>query len=94
MQAKVTDQLRELERVAETLGVKVTYEAMNGLPSGTGGLCRLHGQYRLIIDRRLKAGDRAQMLADALQRFDTSCVEMSEGARLLLQGNQARTAKA
>jgi hypothetical protein len=84
MQAKVTEQLRELERVAETLGVKVTYEAMAGLPSGTGGLCRLHGQYRVIIDRRLKPGDRAQMLADALQRFDTSCVEMSDAARLLL----------
>jgi hypothetical protein len=88
--AKVTEQLRELERIAETLGVKVTYEAMD---AGAGGLCRLHGQYRLIIDRRLKPGDRAQMLAEALQRFDTTCVEMSDAARHLLHG-RSTTAKA
>jgi hypothetical protein len=82
---KVTEQLRELERVAETLGIKVSYEAMAGLPSGAGGLCRLRGQYRLIIDRRLKPGDRAQMLADTLARFDTTKVEMSEMARVLLR---------
>jgi hypothetical protein len=84
---KVSEQLKELERIAETLGVKVTYEAMNGLPSGAGGLCRLRGQYRVIIDRRLPVGDRAQKLADALQRFDTSLVEMSDGARHLLRRN-------
>ena len=85
--AKVTEQLRELERIAETLGVKVTYEAMN---AGAGGLCRVHGHYRLIIDRRLKPGDRAQALAEALQRFDTTCVEMSDAARHLLHGDGKR----
>jgi hypothetical protein len=84
------EQLKELERVAETLGVKVTYEAMAGLPSGAGGLCRLKGQYRVIIDRRLEPRDRAQMLADALQRFDTSAIEMSDGARHLIASPAAR----
>ena len=65
---KVAEQLRELERVADALGVKVSYEPMTGLVSGAGGLCRVKGQYRVIIDRRLKPAERTTLLADALRR--------------------------
>lgn len=61
-----SDQLRDLEAQAQTLGIKVCYEPMAGLVQGVGGLCRVNGQYRVIIDRRLKTPERAQILSDAI----------------------------
>jgi hypothetical protein len=69
---KVQQQLEVLERLAEALCVRVSYEPMTGLVQGTGGLCRVRGQYRIIIDRRLKPPERVQILLEALRRFDTN----------------------
>lgn len=78
-------QLEELESVAEQLGVRVSYEPMNGQVQGVGGLCRVRGEYRVIVDRRFKAPERVQVLADALRRFDTTALEMSRSTRALLE---------
>ena len=48
-------QLTELEELASGLSVRVCYEPMAGLVQGVGGLCRVRGEYRVIIDRRLKS---------------------------------------
>lgn len=77
-------QLHELERLAEILEVKVCYEPMAGLVQGTGGLCRLRGQYRVIIDKKLRAPERVNILADALRRFDVASLEMTPHVRRLL----------
>lgn len=69
---KVQQQLEALERLAESLAIQVSYEPMAGLVQRTGGLCRVRGKYRVIIDRRLKPPDRVQILAEALRRFDLS----------------------
>ncbi len=82
---KKTPQLDELEGVAEALGVRVCYEPMNGQVQGVGGLCRVRGEYRVIVDRRFKGPERVQVLADALRRFDTSALEMSRSTRALLE---------
>jgi len=81
---KVTQQLQELENLAKQLGVKLSYEPTTGLVSGTGGLCRVKGAYRLIIDRRLKPGARVQVLSDALSRFDTRRLDLAPEVRALL----------
>jgi hypothetical protein len=77
-------QLHELERLAEILEVKVCYEPMAGLVQGTGGLCRVRGQYRVIIDKKLRAPERVNILADALRRFDVAGLEMAPHVRRLL----------
>jgi hypothetical protein len=77
-------QLTELERVAQMLAVKVCYEPMSGLVQGTGGLCRVRGEYRIIIDKKLRAPERVTILADALRRFDVSTIEMGAPVRHLL----------
>lgn len=87
---KVTEQLAELEAVADKLGVKIGYEPMTGLISGRAGLCRVKGQYRIIVDRRLKPAERAHIVADALSRFDVSSVEMPDPVRRLLEGPAPR----
>jgi len=86
---KVQEQLEALERLAEAMSVRVSYEPMTGLVAGTGGLCRVRGEYRIIIDRRLKPPERHQILLDALRRFDTSGFEMPGVLRDLLTPAQA-----
>jgi hypothetical protein len=81
---KVQQQLEALERLAEALDVRVSYEPMKGLVQGTGGLCRVRGQYRVIIDRRLKPPERVQILLDALRRFDTHHLEVQPELQQLL----------
>jgi hypothetical protein len=84
-------QLEELERVAEVLHVKVSYEPMAGLVQGTGGLCKVKGEYRVIIDRRLKPSERVSILADALRRFDTSGITLADAVRRMLGTPAPRT---
>lgn len=77
-------QLSELERVASAIAVKICYEPMSGLVQGTGGLCRLRGEYRIIVDKKLRAPERVTIVADALRRFDLGAVEMGPAIRHLL----------
>ena len=68
-QPQLDKHLAALEELAGQLAVQVCYEPMAGVVSGAGGLCRVNGSYRVIIDRRLKPRERVQILADALRRF-------------------------
>lgn len=63
-------QLEEVEALAERMGVGLSYDAMSGLVQGIGGLCRVRGAYRIIIDRRLKPPERLQIIIEALARFE------------------------
>jgi hypothetical protein len=60
--------LEELETVAARLAVKVSYEAL-AASVGSGGLCRVKGEYRVIIDKRAQTGERIAALAQALGRL-------------------------
>jgi hypothetical protein len=75
--------LRELEATAEQLAVKVTYEALQA-SIGIGGLCRVKGSYRVIIDKRSSTGDRVATLAQALAGFDHAELDLSRPVRELL----------
>lgn len=70
-------QLEEVEALAQRMGIKVSYDAMSGLVQGIGGLCRVRGALRIIIDRRLKPPERLQIIVDALARL-----ELPEGTKL------------
>jgi hypothetical protein len=86
---KAQQQLDALERLADALAVRVSYEPMAGLVQGTGGLCRVRGQLRVIIDRRLKPPERVQILLEALRRLDTRHLEVEPEVRLLLTPTRA-----
>ncbi len=66
---KVSDKLRELETCAEGAGVRVCYEPMTGVVAGRGGLCKVRGEFRVIMDKRLKPAERVVVLGDALERY-------------------------
>ncbi|MEX1364414.1 MAG: hypothetical protein AB1Z98_14910 [Nannocystaceae bacterium] len=86
---KVQQQLEALELLAEAISVRVSYEPMAGIVQRTGGLCRVRGEYRIIIDRRLKTPERVQILVEALQRFDTSGHELDPEIHRLLSPARA-----
>ena len=79
--------LTELEEVARTLGIEVRYENLKKEGSFTsGGLCRLKGQYLLIINSKAAARDKAEALAVAVSRFDLSPLYLKPGLREFIDG--------
>jgi hypothetical protein len=61
--------LEALEAAAETLSVKVSYEPMQA-SVGHGGLCRVKGTWRVIIDKRATVHERIATLGQALARIE------------------------
>ncbi len=63
--------LQKLEDAATQMRVKVSYEVM-GTSIGHGGLCRVKGEYRAIIDKRASTEERVTTLAGSLSTVLTS----------------------
>ena len=59
--------LELLESAAEKLQVRVSYEPLQSSVVH-GGLCRVKGEYRIIIDKRATAEERMTTLATALAK--------------------------
>jgi hypothetical protein len=77
--------LKELEEVAQSLGIEVRYENLKREGSFTsGGLCLLKRQYILIINSKAAARDKAEAVAKALNRFNLSHLYLKPGVREFL----------
>jgi hypothetical protein len=72
--------LELLENTAEQLGVKLSYEPL-AAAVGMGGLCRVKGQYRMIVDKRATTSERIALLAAALATFDTAALDLPAKVR-------------
>ena len=75
--------LVELEEAYKRVGVRLTYEAIGG-ELGAGGLCKVKGQWRAIIDKRTTPSERVVLLLPLLLRFPIDDVPLSEPLRELL----------
>ena len=73
--------LMELEALAERLGIEVIHEKLS---QSRGGLCRLHDQHMLFIERNLNEDEQVQVLVNALSRFPLDDIQMLPGIRHLL----------
>jgi hypothetical protein len=80
---KIEDTLQALEDVAGKKNVKVSYEAIGG-ELGAGGLCKVKGEYRVIIDKRATPGERVALLAESLGRLPLDDVYMAPEVRELI----------
>ncbi len=80
--------LADLEGAAATLGVKVSYDVLTETVGG-GGLCKVNGVYRVIVDKRATAGEKAVTLAKALAALDTEGVFLPPAARDLVDRYRA-----
>lgn len=78
-----------LEKAAAEVGVKVRYESMTGESAGAGGLCKIRGEWTVIIDRKAAASDRVALLIDALAEFDTDGVYLAPELREALAHRRA-----
>ena len=71
--------LELLESAAEQLKVRVSYEPLQ-TSVVHGGLCRVKGEYRIIVDKRASAEERINTLAAALvklRRLGLVTIELS-----------------
>lgn len=74
--------LGQLEELARGLGIEVRYEILKREGASTqGGLCRLKGQYLLLVNSKAPNRDKIEALALAVNRFDLSQVFMKPGLR-------------
>ena len=75
--------LEALEDAATRLAVRVSYEALATMV-GHGGLCRVRGEYRVIIDKRATIEERVATLGLSLARVDTAAVKLAPAVRELI----------
>jgi hypothetical protein len=76
--------LAELEEAAKKVGVTVQHDVLTGAVGGQGGLCKVRGEWRIILDRKSTPGEKVVVLARALGSFDLESVFLSPEARDLL----------
>jgi len=79
-----------LEQAAAQLGIRVRYETMTGDTAGSGGLCKVKGQWNVIVDRKTPPADRAALLVEALAGFDTDDVYLPPQLREALAAKRAQ----
>lgn len=81
--------LTQLEELAERIGITVRYESMNGENSpGSGGLCRLKGEYILIIHSRATRREKIRVVTRALRQFDLKGIYLRPLLRELLDESE------
>ncbi|MBW2028275.1 MAG: hypothetical protein JRH06_09335 [Deltaproteobacteria bacterium] len=78
--------LGQLEELARSLNIVIRYENLKKEgPFTKGGLCKLKGEYLLIVDSKAPTSDQIQTLAESLVRFDLSKVYLKPGLREFLE---------
>ena len=89
------EQLTEiLETAAQQIGVKVHYEVLSASgPTGGGGLCKVKGEWRVIIDKKTAPAERASILVDALATLDTEGIFLPPKVRDMLIQRRAALPK-
>jgi hypothetical protein len=79
--------LELLEAAADQLGIAVSYEPLQTTVVH-GGLCKVKGAYRVIIDKRATTEERITTLATAVASFDTSELALPQKVRDVLRTHE------
>ncbi len=89
------EQLKQIEEVAESLGIKVRYEKIQKesvfFP---GGYCKVKGQDMIIINSKATLDDKVEIIARALNLFDLSQIYVLPAVRELIDKYAESTADA
>ncbi len=70
--------LADLEQIAKTLSIKVTYE---DIKTSKGGSCRVMETRRIIINKHLRNSEKVNLLAKELGNFDLSGLDIPDRVR-------------
>ena len=80
--------LSYLEELAEQLGISVWDESINLEETfSAGGLCRVEGQYILILNSKTTIKEKIEVSVKALQQFDLNDMYVKPVIRELLEGS-------
>jgi len=84
--------MKDLESLAEGLEIAVNSVNMRKYSYGIkSGLCRVNGDYRVILDKHLHLSEKIDVLVDALQEMEISTDDLDPHLQRLLR---KRTEKA
>lgn len=94
--------LELLEAAADQLKIRVSYEPLQTCVV-PGGLCKVKGEYRVIVDKRASAEERVATLAGSIARMlasagatsqlDATTLELSPKVREVLRMYEPAPAK-
>jgi hypothetical protein len=79
-----------LEQAAAAAGLRVRYESLG--PSGvgsSGGVCRVRGEWWVIIDKKAAVAEKVAILADALAGMDLEGVVLAPKVREVIEARRA-----
>lgn len=79
--SQLTRILEELEAACGKLGVTLRYEELTGEGMSTGGLCKVKGEWRVIVEKRASVGEKVSVLARAIAQFELDNLFLSPQAR-------------
>jgi hypothetical protein len=77
--------LSQLEGLADKLEIPIRYEKIEDELTGMGGLCRIEGNYILIIHSKATVKEKIQILIEGLRRFDLGDIYVRPALRELLE---------
>lgn len=78
--------LNEIEELAVKLGIAIRYENVNTEEfSGSGGLCRMKGEYVLFIHSQAGVEEKIRILLEALKSFSIGDIYVKPVIRDLLE---------
>ena len=80
--------LSNLESLADKLGIPIWYEMIKDELTGPGGLCRIDGEYILIIHSKATVKEKMQIIIEALRRFDLGDIYVKPVLRELLEESE------
>ncbi|MEO0093569.1 MAG: hypothetical protein ABIK67_04865 [candidate division WOR-3 bacterium] len=81
--------LTHLESVAKQLGIKVIYDDLRS----EGGFCRCKDRYFLILNTRLSASQKINLIVAGLAKLNLAGVALLPEARLLLERERINNRK-
>jgi hypothetical protein len=78
--------LTQLEGLANTLGIQVRYERIvEDELSSTGGLCRIKGEWVIIVNSKAAINEKIHTLVKSLKNFDLNSIYVRPAIRELLE---------
>jgi len=81
--------LMQLENLAEKPGITIRHEnVVTEESSGTGGLCRIEGEYVLFLHSRSTSKEKIQVMTKAFKGFDLRDVYVLPVIRELLADSE------
>jgi len=78
--------MQDLEALAEGLEIAINTVNMRKYSHSTkSGLCRVNGDYRVILDKHLHLSEKIDVLVDALQEMNVSTDDLDPHLQRLLR---------